>query len=123
MDSIATSAQRSTISSGIVKTKCAAFCPAPPGGDAAGRPRGPLQTGRPRATGAGAGCPGTGPPRPGVGWDAERRQAGIRDALENLVGPSGLDVLAGKARVPTSTGGPFTASSNAIIAKSYRPGI
>ena len=30
-------------------------------------------------------------------WDAERRQAGIRDAVESLGAPSGQDVLAGKA--------------------------
>jgi hypothetical protein len=32
-------------------------------------------------------------------WDAQRRQAGVRDALESLGAPSGQDVLAGKAPV------------------------
>ena len=32
-------------------------------------------------------------------WDAQRRQAGIRDAVESLGAPSGADVLAGKATV------------------------
>ena len=30
-------------------------------------------------------------------WDPQRRQAGIRDAMESLGAPSGQDVLAGKA--------------------------
>ena len=32
-------------------------------------------------------------------WNAERRHAGIRDAVESLGGPSGIDVLTGKATV------------------------
>lgn len=32
-------------------------------------------------------------------WDAQHRQAGVRDALESLGAPSGQDVLTGKAPV------------------------